>query len=246
MKFLKYTAILASVFALSACIEDEESENSGDSNESYTTAPENLAGSLVVTNLQSGLFPWNNHEDDNVFNATDSRTKKWQTFEGEGRLIPVQINNVQFVSEALTDIEEAIGETIFDRTSLDNTPSSEVTYGMVFSAGTAQGPEGQKNPNFCGHVGALGGSVFYPSDFYNDQGLIDTVLQVNIGSDGVDCDLNVGIVKHEIIHALGFGQHFIGFGNGSRPFDNPRLDGALRVLYTNTHSSTVGQLNFNL
>lgn len=247
MKLLKALLLTAAFSFTAGCLpEDDEDGSVGSSGESvYEPTYENVFGAAFKTNFNSFFFPYGNASENTIF-STLSSLKKWQTIEERGiddpLLIPVQINGVRFVSEALDNIERIVGYTLFDRDSLNGVSKEDITYGIVFSAGTALGPQNIQGDPFCGHVGGTDGTVDYPEDWYNDQGFIDVALQVNIDNGTGNCRIEEGIVRHEILHALGMGQHFTGFGEGNRPFDNPLLSTVLNMLYNNTAGTDASEV----
>ncbi|GAA4094854.1 hypothetical protein [Zhongshania borealis] len=180
----------------------------------------------IITSNMSGGFPWNGSS------STRTALKIW-SIDVDG-LIPVKHKNIPEAIYALNEIEMKTGKILFDRNSIINTPDQEVERGLVFSFGTALGPNGVE-ANGCGHVGAVGGSVSYPQGWYDADGHIQGPLQVNIDSDqpgGCTNGSNMNkIAVHEVGHALGLGAHFTGFGIGDIYDDN--MWNALYNMYRN-------------
>jgi len=158
---------------------------------------------LQKTNLDSSQFPW-------IRGLAVGRTKRWD-IEHDG-LIPVKLNGITLAKDAIEEIEDVLHMSIFDTTSIANSPDNMITRGIIVSEGTAIGPNGVITKNTCGHVSADPGNTDYPKDFYDANGKINTRLYVNLSSQ--KCTASLDIAIHEFGHALGLGNHFPGFGSG--------------------------------
>lgn len=206
---------------LAGCTEEGDAPNTSE-------GPAAISRYVHVTNLNSANFPWDaiNFPD----GAAQGKLKRWD-IEGAG-LIPVKLNGSTLATNAIDDIEARMGRTLFDRTSIANTPDEQILRGLIVSTGTAMGPDGPS----CGHVGQGPADTSYPSflysgatsefiPFYTDAGVISTRLYVNLSS--IRCSASLAVAIHEFGHALGMGAHFNGFGMGP-----PVSENFWRVLYT--------------
>lgn len=205
----KYTALLMSTLLLTGCLKSDDGDG----------APEKVRDYVEITNLDSSRFPW--HVAPFREGIAQDKLKRW-----EGT-VPVKLNGSSVAEKALDEIEKRLGVSLFDRTSIANTPDEDITRGLIVSLGTARGGDGRGS---CGNVSDAPHSVGYPSHyhfeagsqapytFYNYAGVINTKLYVNIGSSSCDARLNIAI--HEFGHALGLGEHFDGFGKGAVINDN--------------------------
>lgn len=135
-------------------------------------------------------------------------------------------------------IEQELGTTIFDRTSIANTPNDQITRGMIVNVGSAIGPGGTVDSNTCGMVSAGVGTTSYPNAFYDGSGKINTVLYVHLSASMCEADLSIAI--HEFGHALGCGAHFSGFGE-----DGPINDNFWNVIY-NIYENNIGTAKSDL
>jgi hypothetical protein len=221
---LKKISLITSIFLLVACGGDDDRDGP-------VVDGEGIRENIYITNL-SGGFPWWKIPD---------QLKRW-VVDVDG-LIPVKHNNIPEAIHALEETELKMGMMLFDRNSIMNTPDEDVVRGIVFSFGTAVGPNGPSRSS-CGHVGSIGGGTGWPTDFHNDEGHMRGPLQVNIGSDHPEgcingADLN-RIAVHEVGHALGLGPHFEGFGIGPAYDDN--MWNVLYNMYRNAPLTTKDNL----
>jgi hypothetical protein len=191
---------------------------------------EGIIANIVATNIRSNSFPWN------VDESANETLKRWN-IEDDG-LIPIKLNNNQRAIDAINKVEDVLGIIIFDRTSIADTPDSEITRGLIVSEGTALSPNGVVDENTCGMVSEGIGTTGYPPDFLQDSGNINTVLYVHLSSTGCTASSEVSI--HEIGHALGLGAHFDGFGNG--PPINDNFWNVLYNIYYNPIGATESEL----
>ena len=165
-----------------------------------------------------------------------NKIKHWHHDPEMDVLIPVKISNTIFVVEALNRIESKMGFKLFDRVSIENTPDEDIHYGLIFRQGTAVGPDGEPDEYNCGNTGAKDGSPRYVDDWQGADGAPKVAISVNIGSsiDTPFCTLDVGLVIHEIQHALGMMTHFDFFGRGENiNHENDMAYSVLYNLYTN-------------
>ncbi|MBB5187101.1 hypothetical protein HNQ57_001364 [Zhongshania antarctica] len=171
-----------------------------------------------------------------TFGAVTDRVKRWDVDPASNKFIPVQINGVSFVEEALDIIEEKLGRQLFDRESLVGVDPASINYGLIFREGTARGPGDEADGINCGHVGAKDSSVSYEPDWYDETGAPQVALSVNIGSptvEGRSCTVSLGLVIHEIFHALGKNLHYEGFGESPRGVP---LNHQNRIAYTTLYN----------
>ncbi|MBB3048933.1 hypothetical protein FHR99_003207 [Litorivivens lipolytica] len=212
MRFSKTIFLAAVLVSAAGCMHEDDDDD--DRNAMPAANEESIRDFIRSANGNSYKFPWINADHDTKV-ATNERLKQWDvTTQG---LIPVKHNNVQIAIDAMNAIEDKLGTTLFDRTSIQSTPDDQIQKGIVVSYGTAVGASGGPEANACGHVGALGGSTGWPRNFYGETGHMDSVLQVNLDSsspDGCTGGLSLDVTIHEFMHALGMGDHFDGFGFG--------------------------------
>jgi len=192
----------------------------GDSTD--TVEPDSILPNMKVTNIDESGFPW--------YGIAVGKLKRWD-YTADG-LIPVKTNGIALANQAMNSIEKELGLIIFDRASIENIPSDNITRGIIVMEGTAIGSGGNVDENTCGTVSAGVGTTGYPFEFYNESGNINSVLYVHLSSSMCSADLNIAI--HEFGHALGLGAHFEGFGIGPSIDDN-----FWNVLY-NIYNNNVG------
>lgn len=216
----KKMALLILSVIMFSCSNDENKEN--------IVGEEGIITNIEISNLSSSGFPW--------AGVADGKIKRWDV-ENQG-LIPVKINGEARAITAMDEIEEVLGRIIFDRTSIANTPDNEITRGLIVSVGTAIGPGGVVDSNTCGMVSGYIGDTSYPSNFCNENGVINTKLYVHFDSAGCTADLKV--VIHEFGHALGVAGHFDGFGIGDAINGN-----FWNVLY-NIYANEIGTVKESL
>ncbi|CAA0109860.1 Uncharacterised protein [Zhongshania aliphaticivorans] len=170
--------------------------------------------------------------------TTIDRLKKWD-IAGEG-LIPVKHNDSQYGIHAMDTIEEKVGMTLFDRNSILNVADEDIERGIIISEGTATGGFNQPAGFACGNVHPYDQPYNVRYEWYDEHGVIFGPLMLHIGSDdphGCTNGANLyDIAVHEMMHALGLGTHFEGFGIGPM-FD----DNAWNVL----HNILTNQQNAN-
>ncbi len=226
MAELSVGVLVVGTLILAGCGSGKGSGGNGNGN--VSSSPSVVLSDLQTTNLSSAGFPWTN--TCNVVPCTNfpGVDKRWDLT----TLIPVKLNGDPRVGPALDTIETTLGMTLFDRTSLAATPASSVTRGVIFSTGTAYvgaAPLSQ----WCANVANAPYQPSYPPvDQFLVQassGVISAVLYVNL--DSPYCTATSDVVIHEIGHALGFGAHFNGFGNG--PPISTDFWSALNTLYHN-------------
>lgn len=169
--------------------------------------------------------------DARVRAAVKDKIKHWHHNPDKGIYVPVKINDTIFVEEALNRIETKLGFQVFDRTSIESLDDEDINYGIIFREGTAVGPDGEPNEYACGNTGAKDGSPRYEDDWQSADGSPQVALSVNIGSSipTPNCIVDVGLVVHEVMHALGMSVHFEWFGRGDKI--SHENDIAYTVLY---------------
>lgn len=132
---------LALAFSLSSCGGDSgndgnEDDNGGGSAPGPIVDNSGIIENLRITNLNATVFPWNvvpDYDDEcRLTSLMDGKLKRWD-IEGQG-LIPVKTNGLSLVPEALNLIEERLDMTLFDRTSIANTPDEDIAKGIIFAA----------------------------------------------------------------------------------------------------------------
>ena len=113
---------------------------------------------IEYTNLEI-FYPWNNPP------YNQSYLKIWNT-PVDGK-IPFKNNDISQALYSLDEIKSKLEMELFDRNLIMNTPDEDVERGIVFSAGTALGPNGPDSQD-CSHVGAVGGSVTHLQNWFDD------------------------------------------------------------------------------
>lgn len=225
MKKLLSGLLLVMIAAMFGC----GSGGSGSNSTGVAPTVASVTSDLTTTNLTSASFPWNN--------LADGKLKRWPY---EQSLIPVKINGSTQATYALNLIEATLGLTIFDRTSIANTPDANITRGLIVSMGTAVNSNGGVDSFTCGVVSSAPSSPFTIGNIIDPTGTINARLYVSIGSAACTADLNQ-IATHEFGHAIGLGGHFSGFGIGSI-IDEDFWD-VLKSIYNNPIGATSGSIN---
>jgi hypothetical protein len=123
--------------------------------------------------------------------------------------VPVKTNNDPRAAQAMDAIEKRLGTTIFDRTSIANTPDDSITRGLIISVGT--GPQS-----------SLCGSAETP-----DGASAEMTGRLVIRLDSAGCTASLDATIHQFGHTLGMFRHFQNFGDG-----NPIGELSWRVLRT--------------
>lgn len=226
--------ILMAITTLVACGGDSAGDPPYDPDPTWST----VSRGLVQSNTQELTIRRN--VDFEIFQETYYKVKRWDIDPDSGLYIPVQINGVRYVEETLDLIEDKMGFQMFDRTSLVGLAPEDIHAGLIFREGTAKGPEDKADPSSCGHVGDKDSSVNFPYNWYGYSGTNEAVLSVNIGSvpgGGQNCTVDAGLVFHEVLHALGMGYHFQGFGESPQGVRLNHINRvALTVLYNMYHN----------
>lgn len=250
-------------FVLLFNCEDEDDDGNNDGFQTEVVGPDGILQNLKVTNLNDSGFPWHcfacSFPEINDFEVL----KTWNI--SQDGLIPVKTGDFDLANQALDQIESEVGRTLFDRTSIANTPNNQITRGIIVSEGTALGAFGStEDPNACGHVSSSIGTTAYPpfeyevfydsvtgeymgyelnDAWYDNMGNINTVLYVHIDAPACANPITLDLVVHEFGHALGMGSHFEGFGFG------PAVDGnfwnVLYTMYNNASGTNETDLNIN-
>lgn len=161
-----------------------------------TSTKEKIQRDLERTNLSSSGFPWNGE--------LPGQLKRWDL------PIPVKSNGDERAERSMDIIEETLNKTIFDRASIAKTEDSLIFHGIIFERGTAYVPVGKDPHGYCANVSAAPLTGGWPMKWLEFDGRISTRLYVNLDNSVRVVDDE--IVVHEIGHAMGLGQHFLGFG----------------------------------
>jgi len=186
--------------------------------------------------------------------ATEKMTARYQADEND--LIPVYFNvNSQSGKSALGDprfqqamdnLNEVIGRPVFKNmgvSNIDHDPENNQMFldyssisesgGFIFSVGTSV--KVYDNQQTCGSVSESPNNMGMPriiidknNHFRSDAGWV----WVNLDSSDGTCLADNEIATHELMHALGFSDHFSGFGADNEVFGD-RAKAALRTLYNN-------------
>lgn len=172
---------------------------------------------LVVSNLSNTGFPYES------LSVASGHTKRWEL------PIPVKHKNDPRLLKAMRRIEWRLGRPIFDRDSLVEVPDNQIQAGIIFSNGTALGPNGPEK-KYVGHVSDCPSRPNYPPAFVQSNGTIKARFYLNLdNTEGGRA--KVAHVIHELGHAMGLGRHFPGFGEGNKII-GCRFWNALRLLYS--------------
>jgi hypothetical protein len=113
-------------------------------------------------------------------------------------LIPVKTKNVPRATQAMDAIESRLGATIFDRTSIADTPDDSIDRGLIISLGTAD------------PTSSLCASADFP-----DGASAEITGRFFIHIDRPGCTATLDATIHEFAHPLGMFEHFQNFGNGN-------------------------------
>jgi hypothetical protein len=111
--------------------------------------------------------------------------------------IPVKTNNDPRAVQAMDAIEKRLGATIFDRTSIANTPDDSITRGVIVTVGT--GPQSA----LCGSADTNGGVT------------AEITGRLFIRLDSATCTASLDATIHEFGHTMGVFTHFQNFGIGN-------------------------------
>lgn len=215
-----HASVLFTAVALSAC--GGGGGGGGQGSEQGSASDGSTRSALLVTNL--GTSPWGT-----TVQLNDAATQIVNSSKRWTLPIPVKTNGDTEAIAAMDEIERRLGVQVFDRTSIANTPSSEIVRGV----NVVRGGGG------CIGSGASCGSVTFtrPNEppAPSEVGVISQALNVNLGGFNLDQqrDLpsNLEVAIHEFGHALGMLTHFEGFGDGSAI--SPLFWRTLRTLYVN-------------
>ncbi|MGX1025213.1 hypothetical protein [Psychroflexus sp. MBR-150] len=165
--FFILITLLAFVISSCSSSDDENDDNGG--GDVPVVDDSGILENLRITNLDSNTFPWNSAQsltnECSLISLTNGKTKRWD-IEGQG-LIPVKINNLSSVPQALDLIEENLGMPLFDRTSIANTPDEDITQGIVFGAEEEVGSYSYlfNNSSGCGNVSFKATTEYLSQDF---------------------------------------------------------------------------------
>jgi hypothetical protein len=141
--------------------------------------------------------------------------------------VPVKTNNDPRAAQAMDAIEKRLGTTIFDRTSIANTPDDSITRGLIISVGT-----GDPQTPLCGSATGWGGNTSEISE------------RLFIGLDSATCTASLDSTIHQFGHTLGMARHFQNFGTGNTN-GNPIGELFWRVLRT-IYSNPIGTTTANI
>ncbi|WP_369177885.1 hypothetical protein [Candidatus Thiodubiliella endoseptemdiera] len=217
---IKIIPLIVITLVLSAC-GSGGSDNGGDNNLLKLTSPivdsTGILAHIADTNLGSWGSTTQQHQNYNL--------KRWDY---ETTLIPVKHKNESLVIQAMDEIEDKLGYTIFDRTSLTNVTDDAVTRGIIVSIGTANYTNAiNGRPAFQSGVCGLASrgipsnenpdNSHLPYYMYDVNGAINAKIYIHLGSPFKPLNecYNRAVTLHEFAHALGFHSHFKGgfYGN---------------------------------
>lgn len=148
--------------------------------------------------------------------------------------------------KAIETINEIVGRPIFKDmgfVNIDhNVTESELSLdyssiqengGMIFSVGTSV--KVSANQQTCGSVSKGPNTMSTPHVIIDENNHLQADkgwVWLNLDSHDGTCLADVEIAAHELMHALGFNDHFAGFGADNEVFGD-RAKAALRTLYNN-------------
>lgn len=81
-----------------------------------TVNEDGIINNMNITNIHGATFPWTG--------TAAGRLKRWD-IENDG-LIAVKVNNNALAIRAMDKIEEVMGFSVFDRTSIAQVPNDEI------------------------------------------------------------------------------------------------------------------------
>lgn len=161
-------------------------------------------------------------KDLNITNLTGGALTRWDY----ATLIPVKLNGSAVAEEAINRIEAVLGRTIFDRTSIANTPEADITRGITVSEMTTVDRQLQY----------LYGPDWRPCG--EQSGTQNGKQHLDIGSS--QCLPSTDIAIHEFAHALGMTGHYIAFGTG------PSIGGGFWSVLKTMYSNAIGSTKANI
>ena len=160
-------------------------------------------------------------------------------------------------AQAIANINEVIGRPIFKDMGYiyveheEDMFSSELDYssvegkgGLIFSVGTSV--KINANQQTCGSASIgpnnmqIAPIVIDENNYFKADG---GWVWINLDSSDGTCLADVEIATHELMHALGFLDHFDGFGADGEVFGD-RAKAALRTLYNNDAQSDPDNLTY--
>ncbi|WP_139131221.1 hypothetical protein [Pseudomonas sp. ENNP23] len=175
-----------------------------------------VRNAVEKTNLSSEGYPW--------VGRAIGVLKRWSL------PVPVKANGDARAIQAMDEIERQMGFEVFDRTSIEALPDDQIKRGIIVSVGTAFVAPDMRAADAKGNVSSQPNSGAWSLPPTIARGLLDSRLYVNI--DGPVSKASLEVVIHEFGHALGMGEHYLGFGD-SRHVISPRFWSVLRTLYAN-------------
>lgn len=243
MKIKNTLAYIAAALLTVGCAGEDDSSD-GDNNDRVRDSLhggyngivfnyENIAGRVVFTNMKDQ--PSYEVPDEAIRDAARHTLRIWDI---GNNLIPVKTNGLEFAIDAINEVESETGMQLFDRSSIEGLDDSEISGGIIFREGTAINAFGEADEFTCGNIGDKDGNFGPSGDWFTPEGIVDTVLVVNVKSSNpeslVNCFENTSVKDmaiHELYHALGMHRHFDGYAEGDHDFVNPLQHEMIRNMY---------------
>ncbi|PRZ50678.1 hypothetical protein [Paraburkholderia fungorum] len=235
------------------------------SSSSSTGTPETVSDAQIIADIQTSQAsanatpiwdtsqPYNSVGNPFKGSVDGVHSYRWN-IERDGLIPILDTTGRPEVTTALNNLEQAVGETLFNRLPA-STVASAVTRGIIINNETPP-TQGSTEPNNCGEVYANKQNMFglwvgpdysvnppLSSDWQaqvNSSPLIDprTTFNVDVDFSNAACAPMEPLVEHEMLHALGLTGHFDGFGEGSGGNCNgaictDRAYPVLKTLYSN-------------
>ncbi len=180
---------------------------------------------LITTNLRT-------------LQDNDGKLKRWPV---ETSLIPVKTNESPEVNSAMDLIETTLGMTIFDRTSIADTPDDEISEGLIISMGTAVSENNEVTTSSCLLISSMPGLYGLDTDSIrvDQDNNLSLKVYLNIGSSLCNANLD-----ELVIFSLGWGMGMLNAfdGFGINAIISADFWNVLKTLYANPINASIDEL----